>query len=222
MSNLITIAAAEIGTREISGSKHNEKITNYAKEAGFSTIKDDETPWCSIFMNWVAKKAKLETSNLATARSWLNVGIPVTEPEPGDVVIFWRENLVSYKGHVGIFMGYSFPGNRIYCLGGNQSDMVSITAYTVDQLLGFRRLRSISVSMPKTNLTEGDTGHEVIKLQDLLKQLGFNCGTSDGIFGPKTKKTLQQFQSTSPNLEITGVFNARTKNAMSDILKSRI
>ena len=221
MSNLITIASAEIGTKEISGSTHNKKIINYAREAGFTNIKDDETPWCSVFMNWVAKKAGLETTQMATARSWLNVGIPITVPEPGDIVIFWRENMLSYKGHVGIFMGYSHSGDRIYCLGGNQSNMVSITAYSAAQLLGFRRLRSSSATLPKANLKEGNTGREVIELQDSLKQLGFNCGTSDGIFGPKTREALQQFQSTIDGLEINGISNAKTRKALAEVLKSR-
>lgn len=222
MSNLITIASAEIGVKEISGREHNLRIINYARECGFDSINDDETPWCSIFMNWVAKKAELESTKKANARSWLNVGLTVSNPEPGDIVIFWRESLLSYKGHVGIFIGYSSSGNRIYCLGGNQSDMVSITAYPTDQLLGFRRLRSISITLPMANLKEGDVGNEVIKLQDILKQLGFNCGTSDGAFGPKTKKALQEFQSTISDLEINGIYNAGTRKAMDRILKSRI
>ena len=45
MSSLITIATREIGTTEIEGPQHNPRIVNYAKKAGFTNIKDDETPW---------------------------------------------------------------------------------------------------------------------------------------------------------------------------------
>lgn len=145
MNALIEKAFREIGTKEISGSKHNPKIVNYAKEAGFTYIKDDETPWCSIFLNYLAKKVGLEHSGKANARSWLHVGLPVMDPEPEDIVIYWRESPDSYMGHVGIYMGYSQDKSRIYTLGGNQGNMVSETAYSASQLLGFRRLRPVGI-----------------------------------------------------------------------------
>lgn len=215
MSTLINFAAREIGTKEIPGSRHNTKIVNYAKEAGFTYINDDETPWCSFFMNWVAKKAKLETTNKANARSWLNVGLPVVNPEPGDVVIFWRESPNSYKGHVGLFTGYSQDQSRIYTLGGNQNDQVSLTAYSASQLLGFRRLRPIVRKTLSTKvLKRGSKGREVIELQNALKLCGFQPGTSDGDFGPKTEAALKLFQSSVGNIAINGVFNRETREEM--------
>ncbi|WP_298900987.1 TIGR02594 family protein [uncultured Psychroserpens sp.] len=214
MSSLIHIASREIGTREIPGPQHNQKIVNYAKEAGFSYVNDDETPWCSFFMNWVAKKAKVESSDLGNARSWLNVGIPVVNPEPGDVVIFWRESPESYKGHVGVFMGYSQDHTRIYTLGGNQNNQVGETAYASSQLLGFRRLRPLKNKKISTKvLRRGDTGIEVVELQDALKLCGCQPGTSDGIFGPKTEAALKIFQSTV-GVAINGVFNKATQKEM--------
>ncbi len=215
MRALIDIATREIGTKEIPGLTHNQRIVNYAKEAGFSYINDDETPWCSFFMNWVAQKADLESSKLGNARSWLNVGLPVTQPEPGDVVIFWRGSIDSYKGHVGLFMGYSQDHTRVYVLGGNQNDQVSQSAYGVDQLLGFRRLRPNSKKKLSTKvLKKGNSGNEVADLQDALKLCGFAPGTSDGIFGVKTEGALKLFQSTQSNLTINGVFNKDTRSAL--------
>ncbi len=205
----------EIGTTEVPGPQHNARILNYAKEAGFNQIKDDETPWCSVFLNWVALKAGLETTNQANARSWLNVGIPVVNPEPGDIVIFWREDPNSYKGHVGIFMGYSQDKARIYTLGGNQSNMVSQSAYLANNLLGFRRLRPIKKFTFSNNmLKKGDYGNEVIRLQDTLKLFGFNPGTSDGIFGPKTEASLKMYQTSYSHLTINGKFDRATRKEM--------
>ena len=215
MNNITTIATKEIGVTEIPGAQHNAQILTYAKEAGFSNIKDDETPWCSIFMNWVASKAGLETTNQANARSWLNVGIPVVNPEPGDIVIFWREDPNSYKGHVGVFMGYSQDRSRIYTLGGNQSNMVSQSAYSAAELLGFRRLRPVNkFSFSNKTLKNGDYGNDVIRLQDALKLLGYNPGTSDGIFGPKTEGALKLYQSSHSHLKINGKFDRINRKEM--------
>ncbi|WP_452603105.1 C40 family peptidase [Pontimicrobium sp. MEBiC06410] len=211
MNTLIQIASKEIGTKEIPGSKHNQRVVNYAKESGFNYINDDETPWCSFFMNWVAKKAGMETSGLGNARSWLNVGISVVNPEPGDVVIFWRESPNSHKGHVGVFMGYSQDQSRIYTLGGNQNNQVGETAYPKSQLLGFRRLRPAKKGTLSTAvLKKGSHGKDVVELQNALKLCGFNAGTSDGDFGPKTEAALKLFQSTK-KLKIDGVFGSATR-----------
>lgn len=211
MSTLIEVASKEIGTKEIPGSAHNQRVINYAKESGFNYINDDETPWCSFFMNWVAKKAGMETSGLGNARSWLNVGVTVVNPEPGDVVIFWRESPNSHKGHVGVFMGYSQDQTRIYTLGGNQNNQVGETAYSKSQLLGFRRLRPAKKRQLSTAvLKRGSYGQDVVELQNALKLCGFSAGTSDGDFGPKTEAALKLFQSTK-NLTIDGVFGSNTR-----------
>ena len=138
----LEIALAEYGTKEIEGSRHNMNIVNYAKESGFDWVNDDETPWCAIFMNWVAMKANLKRSNKADARSWLSAGIEVKVPDAGDIVVFWRGSPESWKGHVGIYINEE--NNLIRILGGNQSDQVNISKYNKEKVLGYRRLISES------------------------------------------------------------------------------
>ncbi len=222
MKNLLNIATAEIGVKEVPGKKSNPKILQYAKDCGFTNYTNDDAAWCSLFMNWVAYKAGLERSNKLSARSWLNVGIPIENPEPGDVVIFWRESRESWKGHVGIFTGFSPNSSRIYCLGGNQGNQVSVTAKSMDRILGYRRLRPVGrLNFTNKILKKGDTGIDVVQLQDALKQLGFNCGTSDGIFGPKTEEALKDFQATDRSLTISGVLDKPTREFMVETLKSK-
>ncbi|RZN82243.1 MAG: TIGR02594 family protein [Winogradskyella sp.] len=220
MGNVMQIATAEIGIKEIKGSRSNSQILKYAKESGFGGYNSDDIPWCSLFTNWVAFKAGLERSKSLAARSWLNIGVPVNSPEPGDIVIFWREQRNSHKGHVGFFQGFSKDKSRVYCLGGNQNDMVSITAKPITKVLGYRRLRFANqITFSRKSLKHGDTGLEVIKLQDLLKQLGYNCGTSDGIFGPKTEQSLKDFQASYDTLKISGILDTSTKKLMKEISK---
>ncbi|MEJ2004912.1 MAG: TIGR02594 family protein [Cyclobacteriaceae bacterium] len=219
MSNLIEIAAAEIGTMEAEGIEHNPRILQYAEEAGFSQVDDDETPWCSIFMNWVASKSGLVRSKSGAARSWLTVGQAIETPEPGDVVIFWRVRRDSWQGHVGIFMGFSRDGSRIYCLGGNQGNQVSISAYSANQLLGFRRLYFDGKAKLKSKtLKLGDSGDDVQALQDALKMANFNPGTSDGFYGPKTETAVKELQSTLFGLEVSGIFNSKTRKHLLSLL----
>ncbi|MGJ5641144.1 TIGR02594 family protein [Formosa sp. S-31] len=220
MISILNIAISEIGVKEVPGKKSNPKILQYAKDLGFDDYIDDDVAWCSLFMNWVAHKAGLEKSGKLNARSWLNAGIPIVSPEPGDVVVFWRESRSSWKGHVGIYMGHAFDFNRIYCLGGNQGNQVSITAKHKDEILGFRRLRPIG-KFDFTNkvLKIGNTGADVVQLQDGLKQLGYNCGTSDGVFGKKTEQALKDFQSSNTELNINGVFDEETRVYLIELLE---
>ncbi len=223
MDKLIKIAVSQLGEKEIAGSQeHNPTIVQYAKDAGFDWINDDETPWCSIFVNWVAKQCDYIGTNKANARSWLLVGEKVDgNPEPGDIVIFWRESPNSWKGHVGFFFGYSFDTSRIYCLGGNQGNQVSVSAYPSHTLLGFRRLSpSKLLQLPHPDLQKNDTGEVVKQLQSGLKLAGFEVGTSDGFFGPKTEKAMMSLQAMSGFLKVDGIYGEKTKNYLQSILTS--
>lgn len=145
MTEILKIALSQYGVKEISGAKHNPTIVGYSHDIGYGGIISDETAWCSIFMNWCAMKTGLERSGKLNARSWLNVGKEVEEPQLGDVVIFWREKKNGWKGHVAIYINHSQDGKYINCLGGNQSNKVCIQQYNAKRLLGYRKLKSESI-----------------------------------------------------------------------------
>lgn len=221
MKDLIKIATAELGVHEFKGEEHNPVIVKYAKEAGFKNITDDETPWCSIFVNWCAKEAELQRSHKANARSWLAVGKPEEDPIPGDVVVFWRDNPNSWKGHVGLFFGFSIDRRTVFVLGGNQRNSVSIQGYDAAKVLGFRRLApSGNIEIPKPILKRGDRGLEVKKLQAILNDLGYKCGSVDGIFGPKTEERLQAFQVQEEIPDGNGTYDEKTKSKIESIYQS--
>ena len=142
MSKLIDIASAEIGVKEIEGAEHNERIITYAKEAGFDWYNADETPWCSIFLNWVAFKAGLPRSKDGRSGSWVGVGEAVTEPHPGDVILCGTGGNINKIYHVGLFMGFSDDGKRVFCLGGNQTNQVSISKMWRTEVAGYRRIET--------------------------------------------------------------------------------
>lgn len=221
MKNLIKIAAAEIGVKEFPKDADNPVIVKYAKEAGFKNITDDETPWCSIFINWCCEKAGLQRSHKANARSWLYVGKTVESPFTGDIVVFWRENPNSWKGHVGIFMGYSKSRNEVFVLGGNQRNCVSIQSYDASKVLAFQRLTVINgFEIPKPILKAGSKGEEVEKLQLILNEMGYSCGAVDGIFGNKTTTQLSAFQKQEGIQEANGTYDQKTKTRIESIYQS--
>ena len=221
MEELLKIAFNELGTEEIVGTENNPQVLKYAKEAGIQGITNDEIAWCSTFVNWVAWKAGLQISGKANARSWLNVGSKVSSPEPGDVVVFWRESPESWKGHVGFFLGVSPDLKRVYCLGGNQGNRVSVSAYRMETVLSFQRLAPLEkTTIPDPTLKKGSRGVAVVALQNALKQLNIDVGTSDGDFGSKTEKGVKELQTREPHLAITGIYNEETRDLLESLLQS--
>ena len=125
------------GLKEWTGpNKSNPEVEEFFKEMGYDY--SDDTAWCSAFANFIAKKAGLPQSDKLDARSWMKVGCPTKSPRMGDIVVFWRESRKSWKGHVAFYM--SEDDKYIYALGGNQGNMVNITAYPKYRVLGFRNL----------------------------------------------------------------------------------
>ncbi len=134
-------AMSYYGIREIPGEEHNKEILKFFEEIGHAWVKTDETSWCSAFINYLAKVNGYEYSGKLDARSWLNVGHKVMLPNPGDIVIFWREHITSWKGHVGLFV--RDDGTEIYTLGGNQNNSVCIKPYPKYRVLEYKMLNKI-------------------------------------------------------------------------------
>jgi uncharacterized protein (TIGR02594 family) len=221
MEQLLKIAFNELGTEELVGTEDNPEVLKYANETGIKGITNDEIPWCSTFVNWVAWKSGLQYTKKANARSWLNVGKKVSSPEPGDVVVFWRESPKSWKGHVGIFLGISADKKRVYCLGGNQGNRVSVSAYRLNTVLSYQRLAEVDkITIPEPTLRKGSKGKAVVALQNALKLQNINVGTSDGDFGSKTAEGIKELQTRKPNLEINGIYNAETRDLLESLFQA--
>jgi uncharacterized protein (TIGR02594 family) len=134
------LAQRFVGMAEVPGSASNPAVLSMLKLDG-DWPSGDHVPWCSAFMNFIAWLMRLPRSKKLSARSWLDVGLPVEldQAVPGhDVVIFWRGSPNSPNGHVGFYAGVQ--GDDVLVLGGNQGDTVSISAYPKSKLLGVRRL----------------------------------------------------------------------------------
>ena len=119
------------------------------ESVGMSPDTHDEVPWCSSFLNCLAKLLRLPRSKSARARSWLLIGrvIPLHDAQVGDVVILRRggpasagPDVIDAPGHVGLFAGADRMRGVVHVLGGNQSDGVSVAGFKAVDVLGIRRL----------------------------------------------------------------------------------
>ena len=138
MSRLLKIALSQYGIKEVPGVENNPEIMKYFKCIGQDWVQGDETAWCSAFINWVAKESGFEYSGKLNARSWLNFGKKVKSHEEADIVVFWRGSPTDWRGHIGIPVNED--EDSIWCLGGNQSNMVRISPYSKDRLLAYIKL----------------------------------------------------------------------------------
>lgn len=71
------------------------------------------------------------------ARNWMKFGKEI-KPTLGAILVFWRGSRTGFQGHVGFYAGESLDGKKLYVLGGNQSDMISVAPLGADRLLGAR------------------------------------------------------------------------------------
>lgn len=137
------VATRYLGVREIPGKKHNGVILNWLRKLQIS-IFEDETPWCSTFVNFCALESGYERTGKLNARSWLDIGQTITtqDAREGDVVIFER-GTSGWEGHVAFLVSYDRRRGTMLCLGGNQSDEVNQSVYGTRKLLGICRLRTL-------------------------------------------------------------------------------
>lgn len=228
------IAKTFIGLKEVNGTANNESIIKMLQLVD-KNIVEDETPWCSAFVNWVAKQSNSQMSNSLMARSWLKIGEPITLENAiaaTDVVILKRNgsglpsianqpgaDVVNYPGHVGFY--HSHNDKTISLLGGNQGDQVIIKEYPIIWLLGIRRITKLNIlSKPEENLGNygfdmddifkyGDRNSGVLEVQKSLKLLDFYASEVDGIFGRITENAVKKYQ-TSKGLKADGIVGKKT------------
>lgn len=124
------IAKNEIGVKEIIGEQHNSRIIEYHSTT-LLKASNDEVPWCSSFVNWCMNQAGCKITKSASARSWTKYGIktPLTY---GSIVIISRGNDPRF-GHVGFVT--RFTSDRVWLLGGNQSNEVNIRSFKTDRIV---------------------------------------------------------------------------------------
>lgn len=141
-------AQKHIGTREIPGVNHNPLIVRMWKAIKRGGIKDDETPWCAAFVGFCLENVGIVSSRFESAKSYMTWGMYQKSPCVGSIVVFNRDG----GGHVGFVVGRT-PKGELLVLGGNQGNEVSIRAFPLDRVSGYRW--PAAVPMPAGELPYG-------------------------------------------------------------------
>lgn len=140
----LPLARSYDGVKEIKGSKHNEKILQFFRDAGHPEITEDETAWCAAFVGACLEKSGIASSKSLMAKSYLRWGKALAAPKVGCIAVFDRGVANSPFGHVGFYLGED--SKNVFVLGGNQSDAVNVSKQPKSKLVGYRWPTTISNS----------------------------------------------------------------------------
>ncbi|WP_407311225.1 NlpC/P60 family protein [Desulfosporosinus sp. SB140] len=88
-------------------------------------------------------------------------------------------------------------------------------------LLIFTLTSTVQASLGDTLLRIGSKGPDVVQLQTQLNYLGYNVGTTDGIFGSKTQGGVVAFQK-AKSLSVDGVVGPITANALNSAYAEKL
>ena len=137
------------GAREIGGDNRGKWVRKYLEPAGLG----EGESWCASFVSWCflascgMDESRMPFPYCPGARELLrqfkkrDMARPPDsgyEPQPGDIVVWWRERLDGWKGHAGLV--HQLKDGMLYTIEGNKSPRVQGFSYVfsrMDRLLGF-------------------------------------------------------------------------------------
>lgn len=147
----LAVARKEIGTREIPGPTHNARILGWLNRLR-AWWKDDETPWCGVFVAHCVQEAGLPIPTLyMRAKDWAKYGSNLRPDRlaPGAILVFDRAG----GGHVGFYAGES--SSHYYVLGGNQGNAVNISKIAKSRLTASRWPAGVAVTGQRISMIGG-------------------------------------------------------------------
>lgn len=135
LPKMVAAALPLVGIKETAGPANTKEIMDWAAQTGLkSSYNADLTPWCGLFMAYVAKiSGKVVPNKPLWALNWAKFGQEGGQPELGDVLVFTRKE----GGHVGLYIGED--KDCYHVLGGNQSDSVCFTRIAKERLYAVRQ-----------------------------------------------------------------------------------
>ena len=122
------------GLREVPGPKHNKTILGWLEKLN-AWWRDDETPWCGVFVAHCMTEAALPYPKYyMRAKAWVDYGSLLRRARlaPGAILVFDRAG----GGHVGFYVGED--AGHYFVLGGNQGNAVSVMKLGKSRLLASR------------------------------------------------------------------------------------
>ncbi|MDP1026404.1 TIGR02594 family protein [Sphingomonas sp. KR1UV-12] len=150
----LAFARRQIGTREIPGPTHNNKLIallNTAARWNGVIWKDDEMPWCGGFAAACLVAAGIDPPKIAArAASWATWGANLRTDRlaPGAILVFSRFG----GNHVGFYAGED--ARYYHVVGGNQGNAVSYSRIANSRLIASRWPRGVPVIGGPVRMTE--------------------------------------------------------------------
>lgn len=126
-------------TKEIAGKQHNPLIVWFFKTFTWLGSKywTDETAWCKASWNAACETAGFRVGDSALAADGMKEGqeIPAEEVQHGDFVILSHlDSKGRFNGRHHITFWEKFTSESIYGLGGNQSNRINISAWSLREI----------------------------------------------------------------------------------------
>jgi uncharacterized protein (TIGR02594 family) len=84
------------------------ELADYLRTGGQS-LDPATTAWCAAFVNASLAKSGRQGTGQMNARSFMDWGQPVDQPQPGDVAVFSRGDPNGWRGHVGFYQNVPMP-----------------------------------------------------------------------------------------------------------------
>jgi N-acetyl-anhydromuramyl-L-alanine amidase AmpD len=113
---------------------------------------------------------------------------------------------LNIKGHRD-FSKTNCPGDLLY------SQLPRLRKQVADKLGLQFTPEELENESPLVDIKFGSTGSAVIKLQQRLRDMGFNPGAVDGVFGENTKAAVKAFQR-SVGLQDDGIVGSNTRTKL--------
>jgi hypothetical protein len=139
------------GAKEIGGNNKGPWVKKY-----LNNLAPEGSSWCAGFVSWCFFQhsdgipfrysvGARDIRNQFKNKGWLYDVTPGNQPQPGDIVVWWRGQKESWKGHIGL-VHHATDGGILYTIEGNKGNFpapVSPFDYVLgrmDRLLGFGRV----------------------------------------------------------------------------------
>ncbi|MFC2169851.1 CHAP domain-containing protein [Acidobacteriota bacterium] len=148
------LSEMEAGAKEVDSNNSGPWVEKY-----LNNIAPTPANWCAGFVSWCYAQhpdgipytytvgARATRSKFKT-KDWLYDVSENSLPQPGDIIVWWRDQPTSWKGHIGLVHSLS-EGGILYTVEGNKGGFpapVRVFDYVlgrIDKLLGFGRVPEI-------------------------------------------------------------------------------
>jgi uncharacterized protein (TIGR02594 family) len=121
----LILALNQVGRRE---GKDDAWIVGLFKYTTYKTTTS-KTPWCAAFVCWLMSASGYKNTRSAGAKDQEKLGIACPDDEPGAIMV-WEHTNGSMMGHKHTnVLIKKISSNTWECVGGNQSNSVSIANY---------------------------------------------------------------------------------------------